>query len=264
MKANSRYLGALIIAPFILLVFLGGVPLKIFTIVLSVIGMNEFYRALNEKGFKPIYLVGYILLLLYYVLGNNFGKLMLVFILVTCLLLTVPIITEKYNFIDVSLTLLGFIYVGVLFSFIYLVNEKDGGQFYVWLIFVGSWMTDTVAYYSGRFLGKHKLCPRVSPKKTVEGSIGGLLGSTISCGLLGILTNTYINPIPLYHFFLIGFICGIFSQYGDLVASTVKRYVGVKDYGNIIPGHGGILDRFDSILFSGVVVFYYLTFVVGI
>ena len=103
------------------------------------------------------------------------------------------ILIEKYTFIDCSLTLLGFIYVGVLFSFIYLVSEKTGGNFYVWLIFIGSWMTDTAAYYAGRFLGKHKLCPRVSPKKTVEGSIGGLLGATVFCGILGIVTTHYIN-----------------------------------------------------------------------
>ena len=125
-------------------------------------------------------------------------------------------------------------------------------------------MTDTTAYYAGKFLGKHKLCPRVSPKKTIEGSIGGLLGATIFCGLLGVVTTHYINSIPLYHFFIIGALCGVFSQFGDLVASTVKRYVDIKDYGNLIPGHGGILDRFDSILFSGVVVFYYLTFIIGI
>lgn len=264
MKSNNRYLGALMLAPFIVFVFLGGIYLKIFTIALSVIGMYEFYRALTNKGFKPVHLVGYILLLIYYAMGNDFKSLMFIIILATCILLIVPIMTEKYTFIDCSLTLLGFIYVGVLFSFIYLVSEKNGGNFYVWLIFIGSWMTDTAAYYAGRFLGKHKLCPRVSPKKTVEGSIGGLLGATIFCGILGIVTNHYIDSISLYHFFIIGALCGVFSQYGDLVASTVKRYVGIKDYGNIIPGHGGILDRFDSILFSGVVVFYYLTFIIGI
>lgn len=81
---------------------------------------------------------------------------------------------------------------------------------------------------------------------------------------LGVVTTHYINSMFLYHFFIIGALCGVFSQFGDLVASTVKRYVDIKDYGNLIPGHGGILDRFDSILFSGVVVFYYLTFIVGI
>ena len=113
-------------------------------------------------------------------------------ILATFILLIIPVIDLKYNFIDVAITLLGFLYVGILFSFICLVSEKSGGAFYVWLIFIGSWMTDTTAYYAGRLFGKTKLCPKVSPKKTIEGSIGGLIGSTISCGILGFVAQGYI------------------------------------------------------------------------
>ena len=264
MGSNNRYLGALMIAPFILFVFFGGLPLKLFTIVLSALGMYEFYKALKEKEFNPIEPVGYILLGLYYLFDNNFETLIFLVILATFILLMVPVVNLKYTFIDVAITLLGFLYVGIFFSFIYLVNIKDGGQFYVWLIFIGSWMTDTAAYYSGKFLGKTKLCPEVSPKKTVEGSLGGLLGSMICCAILGVVAKQYIATISIYHYLIIGALCGCFSQFGDLVASSVKRYVGIKDYSNLIPGHGGILDRFDSILFSGTVVYYYLTFVIGI
>lgn len=251
------------IAPFILFIFLGGLPLKIFTIILSVIGMHEFYNALRAKEFNPISPVGYGLLALFYVFNNDFEKLMFLVILGTFILLIVPVINLKYTFVDVAITLLGFLYVGILFSFIYLVNIKEGGAFLVWLIFIGSWMTDTAAYYAGRFFGKRKLCPKVSPKKTIEGSIGGLLGAMLFCGLFGMAISSHIPSIPIYNYFLIGALCGILSQFGDLVASSVKRYVGIKDYSNLIPGHGGILDRFDSILFSGTVVFYYLTFVLG-
>lgn len=264
LKSNSRYLGALIIAPFILFVFWGGLPLELFTIVLSALGMYEFYKALSQKEMKPIKIAGYIMLVLYYLCGNDFEKLMYIFVIGTFLLLIVPVINLKYTFIDVAVTLLGFAYAGVFFSFIYLVNQKSGGNFYVWLIFIGSWITDTAAYYSGKFFGKHKLCPEVSPKKTIEGSLGGLIGAAIGCTILGVVANMYITPIPVYHFIIIGILCGVFSQFGDLVASSVKRYVGIKDYSNLIPGHGGIMDRFDSILFSGVVVFYYLTFIVKI
>ena len=182
----------------------------------------------------------------------------------TFLLLIVPVIDLEYTFVDVSLTLLGFIYAGILFSTVYLVNSKANGMYLVWLIFISSWLSDTAAYYSGRFLGKHKLCPEVSPKKTVEGSIGGLLGATIFCGIFGLIVNKYIYIMPIYHYFIIGALCGIFGQFGDLVASSVKRYVGIKDYSNLIPGHGGILDRFDSIIFSATVIFYYLTFIINI
>jgi phosphatidate cytidylyltransferase len=264
LKSNNRYLGALMIAPFIIFIFVGGLPLEIFTFVLSVLGLYEFYKALKEQKFTPIAPIGYGLLIIYYLFNHNFETLMHFIILGTFLLLIIPVINLKYTFIDVAITILGFLYVGIFFSFIYLVNIKAGGIFYVWLIFIGSWMADTTAYYSGRRFGKTKLCPKVSPKKTVEGSIGGLLGAIIFCGLFGIFTRNYIAEVPLYNFFIIGALCGAFSQFGDLVASSIKRYVGIKDYSNLIPGHGGILDRFDSILFSGAVVFYYLTFILGI
>lgn len=261
MKSNSRYLGALLIAPFIIFIFLGGIYLKTFTIVLSVLGMYEFYKSVKAKDFKPVTLLGYLMLITYYITGNDFKVLSFIIIITTFLMLCVPVIDVKYTFIDVSLTILGFIYVGVFFSFIHLVNMKNGGEFLVWLIFIASWLCDTTAYYVGRAFGKHKLCPKVSPKKTIEGSIGGMLGSTLACGIFGIAIYKYFNIIPTYHYFIIGVICGVFCQFGDLVASSIKRFVGIKDYSNLIPGHGGILDRFDSILFAGTIVFFYLTLI---
>lgn len=261
LKSNNRYLGALIIAPFILFLFIGGLPLEIFIFTLSVWGMHEFYNALREKEFNPIAPIGYALLLLYYLFDHNMEYLMHFIIIATFLLLIIPVINLKYTFIDVAITLFGFLYVGIFFSLIYLVNIKEDGIFLIWLIFIGSWMSDTAAFYSGKFFGKRKLCPRVSPKKTVEGSIGGLIGATIFCGVFGIFARSHGVDISIYHFLIIGALCGGLSQFGDLVASSIKRYVGIKDYSNLIPGHGGILDRFDSILFSSIVVFYYLTFI---
>lgn len=264
MKLNNRYIGAAMIAPFILFILLGGIYLKAFTFLLSLGGLYEFYKAIKEKKFNPIPWIGYILLFIFYLINNNFENITYIVVLATIILLIIPVINLKYTFIDVSITLLGFLYIGILFSFIPLVNMKSGGEFLVWLIFLGSWVTDTFAYYSGKYLGKRKLCPEVSPKKTVEGSIGGFLGSTIICGLYGIIVNNYFTEVNVIHYFLIGALCGIVGQFGDLVASSIKRYVGIKDYSNLIPGHGGILDRFDSILFNSAVVFYYLTFIVKI
>lgn len=261
MKLNSRYLGALVIAPFILFVFLGGIWLKAFTFVISIFGLYEFYKALKEKDFSPIPIFGYGLLLIYYILGIDFNNIMYIFILLSVLLMTLPIVNFKYTFIDISISILGFLYVGILFSFIPMVSDKTNGQYLVWLIFIGSWMADTLAYYSGKYLGKKKLCPEVSPNKTIAGSVGGFIGSIIGCGIYGYIIQI---DIQLIHFILIGALCGIMGQLGDLVASSIKRYVGIKDYSNLIPGHGGILDRFDSILFNSLVVFYYLTFIVNI
>ena len=261
MKSNSRYLGALIMAPFIAFIFLGGIWLKLFTIALSFAGLYEYYKTVKVAKLKPISIGGYILLILYYLTSNNFEMLSFLIIIATFILLCVPILNIEYTFIDVAVTILGFIYVGVFFSFIHLVNIKEGGQYLFWLIFLSSWLCDTAAYYSGRFFGKHKLCPKVSPKKTIEGSIGGILGSTLACGIFGIIISNSFSLIPVYHYFIIGILCGVFCQFGDLVASSIKRYAGIKDYSNLIPGHGGILDRFDSILFAGTIVFFYLTLV---
>ncbi|EKQ53958.1 MULTISPECIES: phosphatidate cytidylyltransferase [unclassified Clostridium] len=264
MKSNNRYLGAAMIAPFIIFVFLGGIYLKGFVLALSIMALWEFYNALNEKSFKPVKIAGYILLITYYLINNNFEFMMYILVIAAFLLLIIPVINLEYTFIDVSLTLLGFIYCGILFSFVYLVNAKPLGEFLVWIIFIGSWLSDTAAFYSGKFFGKHKLSPRVSPKKTIEGSIGGLIGATIFSGIFGIIVQKYVYIMPVYNYFLIGTMCGLFGQLGDLVASSIKRYVGIKDYSNLIPGHGGILDRFDSIIFSATIVFYYLTFIVKI
>ena len=264
MKSNNRYLGALMIAPFIIFIFLGGIPLKLFVLTLTLVGMYEFYEALREKDFKPVSLIGYLVVLVYYLFNTDFKILMSILIIATLIVLAIPVFKQKITFIDSSLTLLGILYVGIFLSFIPLVESKVNGQFYVWLIFIGSWVTDSAAFYAGKFFGKNKLCPEVSPKKTIEGSIGGLIGATIGSGLFGLVVGNFTNVIPVYHFILIGALCGVISQLGDLVASSIKRYVGVKDYSNLIPGHGGILDRFDSTLFSGLVVFYYLTFIINI
>lgn len=268
---DKRYLGAAILAPFLIFLFLGGMYLKGLVFVLSLLGMYEFYKVIERKNIHAIKPLGYALCIAYFFnLEKAFDSNMLIYLLIAAVFvcLCIPVINVKYTFVDSAVTILGFIYVAVFFSFIVLVNNKPDGKYLIWLIFISSWVCDTGAYYSGRYFGKggkHKLCPKVSPKKTVEGSIGGLFGSTIGCIIFGIIINNNFGVnIEIYHYMIIGFLNGIFGQFGDLAASSIKRYVGAKDYSNLIPGHGGILDRFDSILFASVVVFYYLTFILGI
>lgn len=266
---NKRYLGAVILSPLVIVLFLGGVYLKILIMLLSLLGLYEFYSIAEKKGIKPMVLISYILSIIYYILivSNeiiNYEKIFLIVTISVFIMLCIPVFNDKYNFIDSGVTLLGFVYVCVFFSFIVLVSEKQYGKYLVWIIFISSWLCDTTAYYSGKYFGKNKLCPRVSPKKTIEGAIGGLLGSTISCGIYGILINNMGVPVPIFNFFMMGILSGIFCQLGDLVASSIKRLAQVKDYSNLIPGHGGILDRFDSILFASVVVYYYVSIIIKI
>ncbi len=263
---NQRYIGALVLAPLLLFIFLGGYFLKISVLLLSLGGMYEFYKVTKVKGYKPVEMVGYILCIgynIYLSIGLDIKIATGVFILVVFLLMMIPVLDTEINFIDIALTVLPCFYVAIFFSFILLISMMDNGRYLVWLIFISSWCCDTLAYYFGRAFGKHKLIPKVSPKKTVEGSLGGLLGSVLGCTIYGYVISKYGVNIALYHYVIIGVLGGIFGQFGDLVASSIKRNAGVKDYSNLIPGHGGILDRFDSILFVSVVVYYYIGVFVG-
>ena len=268
---DKRYIGAAILLPFLIFLVIGGVFLKYGLMVLSLGGMYEFYMACKRKNYKPIEYIGYAMCLIYYfTLGNNFdgNLLMAIIVLSLIIMLCIPVINLQYTFIDIAITLLGFVYVAVFFSLITLVNYKAHGAYLLWLVFISSWLCDTTAYYVGRYIGKYigktKICPQVSPKKTLAGSIGGLLGSAVACTIYGIYLNNVGISISIVHFIIIGLLCGLFCQFGDFVASSIKRYVDLKDYSNLIPGHGGVLDRFDSILFASVIVYYYLTLILKI
>lgn len=131
-----------------------------------------------------------------------------------------------------------------------LLRNMDIGKYVFLLAFVGPWFTDTFAYFTGFFLGRHKLIPDVSPKKTVEGSVGGTLFCIIGCAVYGyVVKNNFCPDVPpVWAFAVLGLILALVSQVGDLIFSLIKRKYGIKDYGFIFPGHGGILDRFDSII----------------
>jgi phosphatidate cytidylyltransferase len=144
-------------------------------------------------------------------------------------------------------------------SSIVMVREAIGGEYYWYFIFIGAWVTDVFAYFSGMLFGKHKLIPAVSPKKTVEGAIGG----AVFCVAFFIAGGALLNRFTQYDINLVvlaiaGLISAFVSMIGDLSMSVIKRTYGVKDYGTIFPGHGGVLDRFDSILAVAVVMALFL------
>ena len=144
-----------------------------------------------------------------------------------------------------------------MLSYIYQIRVLPGGIFTVWLVFICAWGCDTCAYCVGMLIGKHKMAPVLSPKKSVEGGIGGIVGAA----LIGILYALAINHwgsagVSVAEFAVIGAAGGAISQIGDLAASAIKRNYNIKDYGKLIPGHGGILDRFDSVIFTAPIIFY--------
>ena len=161
--------------------------------------------------------------------------------------------------------LLWLFYACFLLSHVYLVREFDHGKLLIWLAFISAFGCDTGAYFSGYFLGKNKLCPALSPKKTIEGSIGGIITALVLCLLYGLWINRFL-PIAGVNVLLlcglVGFFGSILSQIGDLAASSIKRQVGIKDYGNLLPGHGGVLDRFDSVILTTPVLYYVMLFLI--
>lgn len=249
---------------------LGGNILWCLTLFISLVGMVELSRVLNNQK-NVLGMLSYAMCIIFYIcllLGenklcnvvakNNYFEIISLMYLI--LLMAVYVLTfPKYKVDDIWLSFFGFFYVSVMLSFIYKVRMvEEYGQYLVWLVFICSWVCDTSAYCVGMLLGKHKLAPKLSPKKSIEGSIGGIAGSAIVGAIYGyVLRNSMATNIsPVWLFAFIGAIGAVLSQIGDLAASGIKRNYEIKDYGNIIPGHGGILDRFDSVIFTAPVIYF--------
>lgn len=257
-----RILSAVFLFPILFfLVFKGGIYLKLGTIFVSLVGMYEFYKAICKK-ILPIHYLGFTLMIIYLLfLGTNLMNVFDLF-LITLLIISLTFMVIKHETIsiyDISLTFFAVCYIPLMFSTVYLIRNFNYGNITVWIPFICAWACDTGAYFTGVMFGKHKITPSLSPKKTIEGAIGGIIFSVIFCGLYGLLiskNNLEINHLfddkvaTIISFCIIGFIGAVFAQFGDLTASAIKRKFNIKDYGKLIPGHGGILDRFDSIIFT--------------
>ena len=183
-------------------------------------------------------------------------------LLVLILLIAVYVFTfPKYEISSIAISYFALFYVTVMLSCIYRIRMLSDGAYMVVLVFLSAWGNDTLAYCTGRLIGKHKMSPILSPKKTVEGAIGGVIGA----GLLGCLYGLFAKQFLSVNYNLI--VCavgGLISIIGDLGASAIKRNYDIKDYSHLIPGHGGILDRFDSIIFTAPIIYYMLVMVVGL
>lgn len=251
-------------------VLLGGIALKAGILILSLVGMFEFYRAVDKK-IMPIHWVGFGLAYVYiYSLGYvGEGFLQLLLMLFVPLILIVQIFMhEKINIHNSAITLFGFFYVAFMFSNIYLIRESYLGNWTVWLVFISAFGCDTGAYFTGLCFGKHKMAPVLSPKKTIEGAVGGVIFAGLLSAIYGYFIGKFASVPENLNIVLICFVVGIvgsiFAELGDLAASSIKRFTGIKDYGKLMPGHGGILDRFDSVIFTSAVVYLILLYFVKI
>ena len=241
----------------------GGYVLLATLLCVSLIGMQELYRAMHvrKEGFGALELVSYAGVLLIYLLlipGDSAYPLMGVIASLVLIMCVYVFCYPAYQAGQIMAAFFGIVYVGVMLSYIYQTRMLPGGQFHVWLIFLCSWGCDTCAYCVGVLIGKHKMAPVLSPKKSIEGAVGGVAGAV----LLGVIYAFFTKGGMVEY----GIICGVgalISMVGDLAASAIKRNQGIKDYGKLIPGHGGILDRFDSVIFTAPVIYYLSLFLIS-
>ena len=263
----TRTLSGIVLILVLLMTFiLGNYVIFGLTGVLSLIGLSEVYKTVGiEKNCLGI--IGYISVIVYYgLLLWKGAEYMSVFIIALLLAVMVAFVFTfpKYKVEQVMMSFFGVIYVAVLMSFLYLIRETtNDGMITIWLVIISSWGCDTCAYLAGVTMGKHKMTPILSPKKTIEGAIGGILGAAGIGAIYGAVVGGYMEQIdnaPMY-FAIICACAGIVSMIGDLAASAIKRCYDIKDYGKLIPGHGGVLDRFDSVIFTAPVIYYLIYFI---
>lgn len=238
----------------------GGDVLFATLLMISFIGMTEIYKVLEISG-TLLGGAGYIAAVGYYIL-IRMGRADLVVMLAIAFLIVLMMIYvftyPKYRSEQVMLAFFGLFYVAFMLSYVYQIRMLPQGAFIVWLVFLCSWGSDTCAYCVGMLMGKHKMAPKLSPKKSVEGAVGGVVGAA----LLGAAYAAAINHFAAgadANVLQYAIICGVgalISMVGDLAASAIKRNHDIKDYGNLIPGHGGILDRFDSVIFTAPIIYY--------
>lgn len=252
----------------------GGLALAGILLLISCLGFLELTKACNihgedeEKRKNSLEIAGLLAIIAYYAgLYGGLGNVYLVMIVVLAFIATLFVYVfsyPKYHSDQVMSAFFSYLYAPVMLSFIYLTRYLEQGFYVVWLIFIASWGCDTCAYCVGMLWGKmfgnHKMAPKLSPKKSIEGAIGGVIGAA----LLGMLyaeilvQNQAVSQNVIWIFALLCAIGGLISMVGDLAASAIKRNHDIKDYGHCIPGHGGIMDRFDSVIITAPII-YFLT-----
>lgn len=241
--------------------------------VVAAIGINELLSAAKITKFKPIcilctVLVGITPFLSMPEVVKYRMAIYLAFVFISFMMLLAK--HEELKFADLAFAMFSSLLLGLVFSvFIYIRDmnlEKSIKFFYIILIFGGAWLSDSAAYFAGRFFGKHKLAPQISPKKTIEGAIGGVLGCVLGFVLLGVAfdaiaaSNEMAFRADYIVLIAVSLVLSVVGMLGDLTFSVIKRQYGIKDYGNLLPGHGGVLDRFDSVIFTAPALYIIIQF----
>ena len=262
---KTRLISGIVLVIIALATIISGSWILFFTLLaVSLIGMRELYKVMkvSDEHVTVLELVGYLGAVLYYIaMKADFGNYGTMAIIISMILILFVYVFgyPKYHAEQVMAAFFGVVYVAVMLSFIYLTRSLPDGKFLVWLIFLCSWGCDTCAYCVGMIIGKHKMAPVLSPKKSIEGAVGGVAGAA----LLGVIYAAATQG-KMAEYALICAVGALISMVGDLAASAIKRNQNIKDYGKLIPGHGGILDRFDSVIITAPVIYYLAKTILGI
>lgn len=255
-----------------LILYPGGLPFAAAIGLVAALGALEFYGGVRRKGIRPIEWAGTAAAVLLVVWADTCERgpanltlpAVVTGLLVVCFLVEL-VRRHRAPVLNVGATVMGAVYVGWLVSYLVMLRGLPGslvlwgekleaGAAFVLYVFVCTWASDTGAFFIGRAYGRTRFAPNLSPNKTVEGSVAAVFCTVLTAAVLGTALR-----IPAPHALALGLLISVMSQIGDLSESAIKREIGIKDFGVIVPGHGGILDRFDSILFAGPAAYYYVT-----
>ncbi len=258
---KTRLLSGIVLVILALIVIISGGYVTLFSLLgISLVGMYELYRVFKLEK-TPLAFVSYGMAVLFYLgqlLPIALDPMMLVMYFLIMLMFVYVFTYPKYEAKDVMAIFFGMFYVAVMLSYVYQIRVLENGVFLAFLIFICSWGCDTCAYCVGVLFGKHKMAPVLSPKKSIEGAVGGVVGTAlltvIYCSVFKAQMGLDTRGIVVLA--VISAIAGLISMVGDLTASAIKRNYDIKDYGNLIPGHGGIMDRFDSMMITAPIIYY--------
>jgi phosphatidate cytidylyltransferase len=259
---SHRVLSAIVLIPIVAwVVYAGGWWFLGALAVAGTLAGAEFYQMMRHGGFQPAILVGLplILLLLLDAHTPSWGLLRpaVAIVVVAALIWHLFQRDDPSPTVSWALTVAGGLYLGWFLGHFVLLRARPDGLPWTIVAFLSVWISDSGAYFVGLAVGRHKIWPRISPKKSWEGSIGGVIS-----GVLGTMLIAWLADLPVGHGAIVGGLIAVITPFGDFAVSMMKRQVGVKDSGNLIPGHGGMLDRIDTLLFSAVIVYYYVSWAV--
>lgn len=251
----------------IIILYTGGFILVMGVSFLAFVGTMEYTRAIN-KMIRPkinVFLMIVLAIMVMTTIKLDYFFLMPVLLVAFIVIFCYEILSGHVGIQRSSATLMGLIYVPIMFGHLFLFETINKGAYYMWLIFVIAFTTDTAAYFIGKSIGNRKIAPLISPKKTIAGSVGGVVVAALCTILYGTILSSYFSfVLPWYLYMIVGVFGSIAGQCGDLTASMIKRKAKMKDFGTILPGHGGILDRFDSILFIIPLIYIFAKLTIGI